>query len=244
MNLHFELGGLDWSGTGARALEPNLDMFPSDTHEAYTDLYAKAVESLPALLENAYAALWVHVARHDLLVYSVADAGHRFPVDQANAGVDVVLLNSNEIVAHDQAVSIETAAEALFDFTMYASRKELAPRESSLSSDSLGAVNGDPLSVTITDRTLIAPHISVEPESLVTDEGRKARWVIDQPERPDFPHRDLLVLPGPYWHPRDDQYTEDVTDAEKRRVVEALCTHAGDDSSRTNIRVASQTNAD
>jgi len=49
MNLHFELDGLAWRGTGAQAIDANTDLFWEGVSEEVVAMYEDAVDLLPAV---------------------------------------------------------------------------------------------------------------------------------------------------------------------------------------------------
>jgi len=220
MNLHFELDGLDWSGTGAQAIEANTDLFWDGASDEVVSMYEDAVELLPSLLENAYAAMWVQAGVYDLLVYSVCETGAEFPADQANAGLDVVLVSDDEVVERDQTVGLETAAEAVFDVMAYAERRGFCP------DGEYSPPGGEPLSVVVTDRELASQYLP-DIETLVTEEARDARWVAERGAGLGFPSADLLVLPGPYWPVNDDRHSAEFTPEQHEALREELAAHCG-----------------
>lgn len=219
MNLHFELNGLDWRGTGSKALTANTDLFWEGVSDEIVTLYERSVDIVPALLENAWATLWIAVGEYDLLIYSVADAGAHFPTDQANAGLDVVLVSDGEAVKRDQSVHAETAARAVFDVLAYAARRNLGP-------DSAPAFerHSRTLSVVVTDRQLAARHLPTI-ETLDTEMAQMAQeWAV-QGAGLSLPHRDLAIVPPTYWPETTPKHANEFTDAKRDELHSELADH-------------------
>lgn len=125
MNLHFELDGMDWSGTSARAAKPNLDLYGDEDQHEHADVVDVAYEVLGDLETETYAVLWYARPSYDLLL---------IPESNPEGLFTIALLKDGELEKSEEMASQLTALRAVIDFCV---------------------IDHVPVEVVITDRRLV-----------------------------------------------------------------------------------------